>query len=120
MNGTIFVKRIDALLQKKGLKRKDISDNCNISTQTISHWSIRGTMPAADYVFLIADYLGVSARWLVTGEEEKTQDSATLSNEERRLLSDIADLTEEQRESVYMMIEGYKQKNASHSERLFG
>lgn len=115
-----FVERIDCMLKKKNIKRVSMCEDIGIDTSIITAWNKRNTIPAADTTLKIADYLGVSARWLVTGEEEKTQDSATLSNEERRLLSDIADLTEEQRESVYMMIEGYKQKNASHSERLFG
>lgn len=65
-----IVDRIDFVLKEKKLKREALADSCGISKNNFSNWSIRGTIPPADTIFKIAEYLEVSAQYLVTGETE--------------------------------------------------
>jgi transcriptional regulator with XRE-family HTH domain len=36
----------------------------------MTNWTRNGTVPDADQILAIADYLNVSVRWLVTGHED--------------------------------------------------
>ena len=65
-----IVKRIDALLVSKGMTRKELLATVGTNRGAITNWDARGTVPAADVALKIADHLGVSIRWLLTGEDE--------------------------------------------------
>ena len=66
-----FIKRIDSLLASKKKGRKDLIEAIGVNHGAISSWDRRGTVPAADVALKLADYLGVSVRWLVTGEDDR-------------------------------------------------
>jgi hypothetical protein len=57
-------------------------------------------VPAADIALKIADYLGVSVRWLITGEDEQG-----LTLEERNLVNDWDRLTEDDRRNVRALMD---------------
>jgi len=65
-----MVARIDSTLslQKKG--RKELIEAIGVNHGALTSWDKRGTVPAADVAIKIADYLGVSIRWLIIGEDE--------------------------------------------------
>jgi transcriptional regulator with XRE-family HTH domain len=91
-----IVVRIDTLLNELGQNRKVLVGLGGIkSVQTITDWNERGTIPRADVALAIADYLGVSVRWLLTGEDEKG-----LSRDERNLLAKYGCLTEDNRRVI--------------------
>lgn len=56
-------------LDRQGKKQKDLSAFTGISTSAISAWNKNGTQPASDKLSLIADFLGVSLEYLITGQE---------------------------------------------------
>jgi transcriptional regulator with XRE-family HTH domain len=88
-----IVERIDTLLGERKQSRKALIGLGGIkSVQTITDWSERGTLPRADVALAIADYFGVSVRWLLTGKDEQG-----LSRDERNLLSYWDCLTEDNR-----------------------
>lgn len=64
MTGSEFVAQIDEILKQRNLKRQALFDNCGINTSALNDWTRRGTIPSADIVQRIADFLGVSDRWL--------------------------------------------------------
>jgi transcriptional regulator with XRE-family HTH domain len=70
VKGYDIVERIDSELRKLNKKRLAVCEYANISTQSLTDWSRRGSIPAADTLLLVADYLGVSYRWLLTGEDD--------------------------------------------------
>lgn len=84
---TDFVNRIDSILQKKNLKRAALCSDLELSPTSITDWARRGTVPAADICLRIAEYLGVSVEWLVTGKE------SSLTSEEKTLLKQWKILT---------------------------
>jgi SOS-response transcriptional repressor LexA len=71
-SGEDIVKRLDDILKNKNEKRKAVCDYAGISTQTITDWTKRGSIPAADTLYKIADYLGYTVEYLLTGGPPKT------------------------------------------------
>ena len=115
MDGKDFVLRIDSVLKEKKLKRLAVAEAVSISTQAFSHWSVRGSMPAADTALKIAEFLGVSVEWLITGKDKEN-----LTDEERVLLDRWRSLDDSQKEIIMPMIEtaaesSYKKKKGDVS-----
>lgn len=61
--------RIFLILKEKGKKQKELSQYTGISEQTISDWKKKGSIPSADKISGIADFLEVSTDYLLTGKE---------------------------------------------------
>jgi transcriptional regulator with XRE-family HTH domain len=80
-------------------------------TSTVYSWGENDSVPKAVDLLKIADYLGVSMRWLLTGEDE-----AGLAPEERDLLTSYRWLDDRDREDVVGLIalklERYPQRGA--------
>lgn len=96
-----FTERIDSELKKRMLKRTSLCDAVGINLTAVAAWKKRGTIPAGDICFKIADFLGVDCRWLVTGEET---DSEGISLEERKLLSAWNDLSDADKEELTLLM----------------
>lgn len=70
MTGEEFMGRVMYLLEKQGKTRKDLTRDLGISSSTMSSWSTgRGSVPNANVVAKIADYLNVSTDLLITARE---------------------------------------------------
>ncbi len=68
--------RIFEELEKQGKKQKELADYIGLSTSAISDWKKKGTNPAAEKISVIADFLGVSTDYLLTGKErDKTKNT---------------------------------------------
>jgi transcriptional regulator with XRE-family HTH domain len=113
ITGQEIVKRIDSVLKQKNLKRQAVADAVGISTQSFTHWSMRGSVLAADTAIKIAQFLDVSVEWLITG-----QDPNGLSEEDRSLLSKWHELAAAAKETVMMMIDALLEKARKSSERI--
>lgn len=98
-NGMLIVDRIDSLLKERGLNRVFLADAIGIKPQNISAWSTRGTIPAGDICLKIADYLGVSVEWLISGREGK------LSAEQIKMVNALAVLNETQKETLFTLVD---------------
>lgn len=99
---TDFVKRIDEVLLERNLKRAALCNDLNLSATAITDWARRGTVPAGDICLRIADYLGVSAEWLINGKD------SDLTSEERHLLTLWAHLTSEQKDTISTLLEKWE------------
>ena len=84
------------LMNKKAIKRVDISKATGKTKSAISDWIKRKVYPAADDALKIADLLGVSVRYLVTGEDDKE-----LSAREKELL-DVCSLLSDRKFSIVL------------------
>jgi transcriptional regulator with XRE-family HTH domain len=73
-------------------QNKEFCLSVGIANNALRTWEIRDTDPSAKVILRIADYLGVSVRWLLTGKDEQD-----LSRDERNLLSYWDRLTEDNR-----------------------
>ena len=103
-NGMQIVERIDKLLNERNLNRVALADAIGIKPQNISAWSVRGTVPAGDICLKVAEFLKVSAVWLITGKEEG------LSNEEKKLLSIYQKLSAEQKDTIWTLMEKWERE----------
>ena len=103
-NGMQIVERIDKLLKERNLNRVALADAIGIKPQNISAWSVRGTVPAGDICLKVAEFLNVSAVWLITGKEEG------LSNEEEKLLSIYQKLSPEQKDTIWTLMEKWERE----------
>ena len=114
-NGMQIVDRIDNLLKKKNENRVTLAEVLGIRPQNISAWSARGTVPAADICLRIAEYLGVSVEWLVTGKE------SSLTSEEKTLLKQWKILTPDQKDTLRTLLDKWeseyqaREKNVSNA-----
>ena len=57
------------LLDEKGLKNADVARATGISNMTLSDWKRGKSVPKADKMRKIAEYLNVSVDYLMTGKE---------------------------------------------------
>ncbi|MCR5623093.1 MAG: helix-turn-helix domain-containing protein [Treponema sp.] len=100
IKGHDLVMRIDDRLKEKNLKRKALAEACGFNVANVTKWDRYGSLPTADTAYLIAQELGVSVEWLLTGRERDG-----LSAEERRLLDGWRQLDGRDREDVLGIVE---------------
>ncbi len=113
-NGKEIVKRMDSLLKERNIKRQALAEFAGIATNTISTWSARNNVPAADVAIKIAKYLGVSVEWLINGE-----DPDGLSVDERNLLNNWKDIPEDSgKDVIRTLIQTTAEKARSENERI--
>lgn len=99
INGLFFVKRIDEALEKKEGKRAELLRDLKLPRNAITNWSDRGNIPAGDICLKIADYLGVSVEWLISGREGK------LSAEQIKMVNALVVLNETQKETLFTLVD---------------
>lgn len=113
--GAAIVGRIDLSLLPKNLKRQEMCRILDIPQNTLSSWKTRDSDPPVNTIFAIADYLGVSVRWLVTGEEDG---DGGLTADERWVLETWRGLSPDQRGTVRAMLEGLERKKSGGEEKI--
>ncbi len=74
--------RIFQILKENHLTQKEFAENSGISESTISDWKKKGTNPAADKLSVIADSIGVSLDYLITGKEKSSPTDLTDDEQE--------------------------------------
>lgn len=79
-----IIERINQLLEEKDKKAYELCQKLNIRTSTMSTWKKRKSDPPAKYMKTIADFLGVSLDYLLTGEDVPKRKA--LSQEEEQIL----------------------------------
>jgi transcriptional regulator with XRE-family HTH domain len=108
-SGSAIVGRIDTLLNDRGQTRKAlVAIGVVKSVTSLTDWLQRNTIPRADIALAIADYLGVSVRWLLSGEDEEC-----LTMEERNLLVKYQSLDQRGRYEVNALLDAKLRGNIS-------
>ena len=83
MANTTITERIRTALEAKGLKKGDFYRYAGIKSQNLKNWERReNSVPAADTAIKMAEFLRVSVKWLVLGEED-----AELASDEIELIN---------------------------------
>lgn len=109
IKGHDVVMRIDSRLKERNLKRKALADACGFNVSNVTRWDKQGFLPQSDTAYYIAQELGVSVEWLLTGKEREG-----LTDEERRLLDGWRQLDDRDREDVLGVV-GMKLERMSQS-----
>lgn len=106
-----FMDRVESILKEKRLTQKELAEDLGLRRPTLSDWKKNGAVPAGDICIRIADYLGVSVEWLVTGKE------AALSSEERTLLKQWQVLSEEQKDTIRTLLEKWVSEHQAREKK---
>lgn len=77
-----IIERITETLEKTDKRATELCDYLGIRTSTMSTWKTRNSDPPAKYIKPIADFLGVSVHYLLTGEEAPTRKLTTVEEDE--------------------------------------
>ena len=101
------------LLDEKGLKNADVARATGISNMTLSDWKRGKTVPKADKMQKIAEFLNVSVEYLMTGNEvkfivETAKNDALLTKMPSRIKEyalKLAEMPKEQQEQIMSLID---------------
>lgn len=106
-----IVERMFLIMKEKKIKSVDLAEKLNIHKGVISKWKSRSTNPPSEYIVPICEFLGVSLHFLLTGEEEQTEE---FNSEEIGLIHMFRELHPEIKhyimKSVQQNYEGKKRK----------
>ena len=100
-----ITERIYSLCSEQGKMVKDVCDLLHIRSSTVSSWRTNGRNPPAEYLPKIAEFLGVSVHFLITGEELPAPRYTTPEQDE--LLSLFSLLPENKRYEFIGELKGY-------------
>ena len=67
-----FIDRVEELIEKRGLNKKQVLSECNLSKNSFVNWK-NGIKPQASAVSVLAQYFGVSSDYLLGVDEKKEQ-----------------------------------------------
>ena len=95
------------LLDKKGVKNADVSRATGISNMTLSDWKRGKSVPKADKMQKIAEFLNVSVDYLMTGEEKEVP---TFSKEHIELISAYDKLSSADKLAIMQIIKSLSEK----------
>lgn len=110
------------LIQERDITPYKVSKETGVAQSTLSDWKRGVSTPKQDKLQKIADYLGVSIDYLMTGEEKEgekyylNEETAQMAqklfeNKELRILFDAAqDATPEDLKTTYDMLMALKKK----------
>ncbi len=109
--------RFFALLDEMGVSQKEFCQSTGIPKQTISGWKSRKTDPPASLIITIANYFGVTAGYILTGEEPKYPDNSREEFSTKQLLAYYNSLSEVEKNIILgKTAEMYAAKMKSSSE----
>jgi len=99
-----FGEHLKEELEYKGMMVKELAHATGLSKHTLNNYLLtNGTMPSADNAVAIAQALGVTVEYLVTGREiprTEVPGSKSISPEMRSIAAYVAPLPREKREVV--------------------
>lgn len=86
-----FGDRLAAAREAAGLKQKELAQRVGVKTSTLRNWEDDLSEPRANRLSMLGGILGVSLRWLLTGEGEgvSAPDETTTSTDVSALLADL-------------------------------
>lgn len=100
MGNSSIVNRINGLLAEQGISKQDFYRECGITSASYSLWNTGKTTPRMKNLKIIAEYLGTTTDYLLTGLGEKENPAPVddtprpLSDKERILLDNFSRLNE--------------------------
>ena len=105
-----FKENLKSELAYQDMLVKELAAISGISKHTLDNYlNVRGYMPSADVAVKIAQALGVSVEYLVTGEEGSA-DKSPLGPEIRALVQNFKLLNETDRKMIISIMQLYKKK----------
>lgn len=98
--------RIFDLLDRSGMEQKKFAELIGATDKIVSKWRTSGLKSYRKYLPQIADVLGTTVEYLLTGKkEEPTVQDDGLTEGERALMKQFRQLTPEQQDMVLRMVQ---------------
>ena len=105
MDNLAFISRYEAILREKQISKGALYTACGISDAAVSQWRKGKTAPSMKSIGRIADFLGVTPEYLLTGVE--TQKAPALTEKDRRdVAKDVSRIMESLETSGDLMFDG--------------
>lgn len=92
------------LLEEKHMKVAEFSRISNISQSTLSDWKNGRSTPKADKMQIIADTLGVSVKYLMTGKNEENHNLPKYDSRIHNMISDFGVIEENKKQTIYNLL----------------
>lgn len=112
-----FAMRLRNLRREKGLSQAEVAELIGVSANHYGKWELGKVFPRAASLEALADAFGVTSKWLMIGQGEKTPAAEQQAKEERaRVLKDEAVTAypaekEQELKDIVTLIECLKQLN---------
>jgi len=99
-----FISRYEAILKDRKIPKMQFYRDCDITDAAVSQWRKGKTKPAMTTISKIAEYLGVTAEYLLTGEGQKNTAHQTVDGQISELMELFSKLSpeEQERELAYL------------------
>jgi transcriptional regulator with XRE-family HTH domain len=110
ITATDIVKRLDQILSEESISQIEACKGAGISDHSITDWkgtkNKKGSMPSADKLYKMANFLKVSWYWLLTGHDE-----SGLTPEQRELILMYDKLDSRDKRTIVDLIEAMLKKH---------
>lgn len=104
--------RIKKLIEKKGITRKELEEKTGIKKTAIHNYLVENKLPGTEALYKIAQVLGVSIEYLLTGE------TTELNEKEKKLLEDYRNSPKNIQEIVDKTLALNKKNNSVQASNL--
>lgn len=123
MGNSPIVSRINGLLAEKGISKQKFYHDCGITSASYSLWNTGKTTPRTKNLEVIAEYLGTTMEYLLTGlgEKEKTPTQAgereiTMDDFTYAMHNESGDLTDDDKEWLLSMARRIAEDNRKRNQ----
>lgn len=100
----------EQLLQERGITAYKVSKETGVTQSTLSDWKRGRSTPKTDNMKKIADYLGVTVDYLMTGEESRDYSAELASVDTLAAHFEGEELSEEEMEEIMNYVQFVKSR----------
>lgn len=104
--------RLKKLIEKKGITRKELEEKTGIKKTAIHNYLVENKLPGTEALYKLAQVLGVSISYLLTGE------TTELNAKEKKLLEDYRNSPKDVQEIVDKTLALNKKNNSVQAPNL--
>lgn len=100
----VFARNLNKLMARENLKQSDLVLKLNVSKAQVSDWCAGKNIPRSNYLASLVDLFGCQLSELMSEKQPIPTNGDGLSEEDKRLLMMIHNLTPENRERIAEII----------------
>lgn len=100
----MFVDTVLKLIKEKGITKNKLLLDLGLNKTSFLNWEQRGNVPNGDVVLKIAEYLGVSTDYLLTGKEKEASLDEQLEGIDFALWGEVKELTDGEKKDILAFV----------------
>ena len=101
----VFARNLNKLMAQENLKQSDLVLKLNVSKAQVSDWCAGKNIPRSNYLAAIVDLFGCQLSDLMSEKQPAPANGDGLSEEDKRIIELLHQLTPENRERIVAIIE---------------